>query len=303
MEEWFATWAQLPFAKLHLNTIYPFAVCKNVTSLKIYSTSFLASNVFQLAASSPKLVKLTLQTYTPAVVTAAMLRQATQWLTSSSVQTFRFTNWAFEDAIDEATRDAFYTALFKQPSLKTLSLSNCNLTGLSVVELPASMRYFCITNCSLSPQSLVSLASAIGESNVLETLDLNMDMFPAVHHPVDGYLHVFEQILEGVSLSNLDCLALNYCGLWWQTLGPLLQRTSVKKLSLIGRAIQGNGNIQKVDLSRNNMTKEWMLALLKLAQGTQLKRIHMGEYDLEEHSTVLRTIASQQGVELEFYGD
>ncbi|KAF0683076.1 Aste57867_24856 [Aphanomyces stellatus] len=310
-------------------TIFAAGLPRLISQERLPSLTLLGSNVgltnmFESGVSSLTLVDLAISTKFRAMVTADTLRNMIRWLNNASLHTINLSNWAFDDDVDESMRVELYKTLFYHPSMVEIELSRCSLPSLGCLPRMrqlSSLRMVRITQCRLSPKSILGLAKVVQRAPELEALNLDMGMINDNSNPIEPnerYLAAFRLLFEAMAQCCVKYLALDYCGLfdsYWQDLGPLLQCTAIERLSLvengigdngiqsIGRAIQTNSSIQFMDLSNNNFSEGGLLTLFDSVKRTNLEKIRMAESDIEsfEVQKSLRNKASMLGLSLEFF--
>ncbi|KAF0696441.1 Aste57867_12800 [Aphanomyces stellatus] len=199
---------------------------------------------------------------------ASTVRDAIQWLETHPVRTFRLCALPFHQSVDWKLRTHFYSAMFQQPT-KELYLHFFGYnpwTASDMVFYPFSMESLTIQGGSIAPRDLVRFADMLAQSSSLTRLSLkSVELANGWTSPQDS-TDAFAYFLDKVS--SIHTLVVDWCSvneLDWRQLGPVLQRSSVRNLSLtqnrldqeaiyhIAKGLQGNNTIQVVDLTDNDV--------------------------------------------------
>ncbi|KAF0713668.1 hypothetical protein As57867_004243, partial [Aphanomyces stellatus] len=186
------------------------------------------------------------------------VRDAIQWLETHPVRTFRLCALPFHQSVDWKLRTHFFSAMFQQPT-KELYLHFNGYNPWDIEFHPFSMESLTIQGGSLAPRDLVRFADMLAQSSSLTRLSLKgVDLVGCPQKCTAAFAYFLDKV------SSIHTLAVDGCSLDklnWRKLGPVLQRSSVRTLSLaqnhldpeaiyhIAQGLQDNNIIRNVDLS------------------------------------------------------
>ncbi|KAF0685467.1 Aste57867_22646 [Aphanomyces stellatus] len=324
---WFAKWAQLP-----LNNVIQYSHpitretspdffdalrhCHHLVRLSLKGYVDIAT-VFELAASSTQLMKLDLSggmgPSNKAVLTDLVVTDAMQWLAKAPVRKFRLSRWRWDPQVDVATQEAFYSALFRCPTLTVLDFSMCHLGSLDLTTLviPPALHKLRFISCCLSPDQISSLAEGLAGSS-LQTLRIRGDD----NETTEEYYQAFGKLLEAVTQSTMKTLDLVNCSLndtFWGVLNAtrlqrsklariVLARNRISDASIVANlvpAIQSNRTLNVINLDGNFISSEGIKSLLlaNQARGVPLDELSVrNRFEDEDVALELQALANECGV-------